>query len=708
LLPSKWSLGAKFISILMLILLIPIASIGLLKEIEKALVGNLRENLLLSASLIGNQLSQKTEWFEESLLPDSDQFIGEEIFVFPLDSSFNLDGYFDDWINFEQHRQKFSGDSSTSSTSSEMSMLVGYFERHLILSISVIDNKIVYLTDDLLQNSDEIASGVQSEKPLRQNYSSDRLEIEYKDQRGVYRLLYLTPKGAGELAVKVNKNGEKIIDWRYKAFWIETKSGFDLELKFPSDIKPSEIRLVRKNVDGNKQSEFDSKQASSQYGLNPLVWPSKNIVSYIAQTKLNAAQRIWVLDTYGRVLASSGNLKTSTLEFSSNPILNWVLANQSELLVDPRANHLRLDSEGIFLALKGEASARVENIKNSDQSIALATFPIQSSRERQNNKVLGVLLLEENVARIQVTQKKTLINMFFIILTVLVLVIWVIFWYVSRLVRRIKKLNKAIGAVVDPQGRMQEPLTLPIVEGDEIDDLNRSFSQMGERLYEYNDHLEKLASRLSHELRTPIAIVRSSLDNLLLSCQTEEEKNTIERAIQGNSRLGEIISRMRQASSVKEAMQSAETKAVDLQSVLQQMICGYKQSFQSHKFELNCQLTEDAHQLSVDLFSEMMDKLVANAMEFSDRSQPIKVSAYQTQGRLTIEVENAGPTIAKKNKKKIFRSLVSLRNSQQSTGTNLGLGLYVVKLIAEFHRAAVKVENLEDQSGVVFSIIWAR
>ncbi len=50
--------------------------------------------------------------------------------------------------------------------------------------------------------------------------------------------------------------------------------------------------------------------------------------------------------------------------------------------------------------------------------------------------------------------------------------------------------------------------------GDEIGDLSRSFSSVLARLAEYASYQEQMASRLSHELRTPIAVVRSSLDNL--------------------------------------------------------------------------------------------------------------------------------------------------------------------------------------------------
>ena len=674
--PEKWSLRGKFLSIVLLILLIPLASIGLLKEIEKTLVSNLRENLLLSSRLIGNQLSQNRSWFEESLLPDSNKFIAKELFVFPLNQSFNLDGYFDDWNDYQQYRQSFNKEPVA------FSVLLGSFERHLILALQVEDKKIIYPTTE-------------------NGFVSDQFEIEFKNQSGEYQRISLAPDAAGSFQVKSRKQNEMKIDWRYKAYWIATENGFNIELKFPSGLKPNQIRIVQKNVDQMRQKRHLQVNSSSVYDFNPLVWPSKKIVNYIDQIVLPVAQRIWVLDSHSRVLASAGDLKTTEIPFSSNPIFNWFLLSQSELRVDPRANNLHLDSDEIYLAQKGIASTRIENIRNSEQSIALAAFPIKI-----NEKIYGVLLLEENVARVQVLQKKTLISMFFIILVVFILIMWIVFWYVSKMVARIKNLNNAIDGVVDHQGRLQEPLDISNQTGDEIDDLNRAFSQMATRLYEYNDHLEKLASRLSHELRTPIAIVRSSLDNLLLSCHNSEDKEIIERALAGNQRLGDIITRMRQATGVKEAMQTAEKESIDIEAYLNQVIKGYSLSFTKFQFEFVANLRDKLQNISAELFAEMLDKLVANAMEFSFENTPILISLNQSAKQYCLTVRNSGPTIAKKNRKKIFQSLVSIRTNRQSTGTNLGLGLYVVKLIAEFHQARVKVQNLDDGSGVEFSVIW--
>ncbi len=672
--PAKWSLGKKITSLVLVILSIPIFSISLLQEIEKTLVSGLKDNLTLSNRLIANQLKAKDAWFEQSLLPDSKNYLGKEFFVFPVTAKPNLDGFFDEWSDFVQHRQKFSNGQLS------YSVLLGHHQDNFLVSIEVIDEVVVL-------------------PRLNNKGVFDNLEIEYKTEGERFQSLYLSTSGAGEFAVKTKHNNSLRADWRFKAFWLNTTKGYNIELRFPKGVKPSEIKFTLRDTNQREQSQYDAILSSTNFDLNPIVWPSQQFSNFFDSIQLKPAQRIWLLDKFGRVLAASGDLQTDDLQFSRNSFLNWILSNQSVIEKDPRKDLLQMDSKIIYGALKGEERAGIEYIKDSDNAIAVAATPILISEQLR-----GVLLLEENVARVQVLQKKALLKIFLLIVVVYVLVVWVIFWYVNRTVNRIKQLNNAIEDVVDEHGRMTSPLQLQTKDGDEIDDLYRAFANMGERLYDYNDYLEKLASRLSHELRTPIAIVRSSLDNLSLNAQTGEQAATIERAIEGNKRLGEIINRMRRASGVKQAMQSAEKESVDLVNLLKQTVIGFQASFPKHHFVFASSVSAHESLVSVDLFSEMFDKLISNAMDFSAEGDPISISLQLEKEQLAIKVSNLGPTISSKNIKRIFDSLVSIRNNQHASGANLGLGLHIVRLIADYHSFAVTAKNHDDGSGVCFTI----
>lgn len=678
--PLRWSLRSKFLSIIFLVLLIPAAAVVLLKEVEKALVENLQQNLLLSSKLISLQLESNASWFRENQLPLSDHFVAAELFVFPLNQTVSLDGFFNEWRYIEKFKSSFNA-SGGSTDDNQMALLLGSRENRLYLSLQVIDNEIIYSRGNA-------------------GYRSDQLVVSFVDSQENPKRIFISPFSPGKIPVKKYASEEIIIDDYFTAHWAVTDNGFNLELGFPVGMKPKELRVTHFDVDRLKQDKHRNLVSTSKIELNPLVWPSGSLNRFIEQVELLPGQRLWVLDTQGRVLARNGNLQNINVNSDSNPLINWLLSTQAKPVPDQRFAQLRLNSTVIYDSLKGRASSTIESFRNS-HSIALASTPISS-----NGKIIGAVFIEENVARIQLLQRKTLGQMLYVMTIIFVVILLLVVWYVSRITFRITRLKKQINQVVDDQGRMVTPVELQFVDGDEIDDLSNVFMQMSTKLHDYNDYLEKLASRLSHELRTPIAIVRSSLDNLLINMDDKESRETIERALDGTQRLGEIISRMRQASGVKDAMQAAQFEEIDFCHMLGQMVNGFNQSFSDYQFQFESNKASVITPISTDLMAELLDKLLANAMDFSQHNTPILIRLNQSEKQLCLSVTNQGALIPKKNQKKIFQSLVSIRENKRRSSPNLGLGLYVVRLIANFHGARVKAENLIDKSGVNFSVIW--
>src|SRR5258708_21541360 len=117
--------------------------------------------------------------------------------------------------------------------------------------------------------------------------------------------------------------------------------------------------------------------------------------------------------------------------------------------------------------------------------------------------------------------------------------------FASRLSIRLRRLRDEAEAAIDSQGRVRK-LIHGSAAGDEIGDLSRSFSTVLQRLAPYNAYLENMAGRLSHELRTPIAVVRSSLENLKLA-RPDEAGVYLARANEGLKRLDTILTRMTEA-----------------------------------------------------------------------------------------------------------------------------------------------------------------
>ncbi|MFT4928049.1 MAG: two-component system sensor histidine kinase ChvG, partial [Phenylobacterium sp.] len=106
-----------------------------------------------------------------------------------------------------------------------------------------------------------------------------------------------------------------------------------------------------------------------------------------------------------------------------------------------------------------------------------------------------------------------------------------------------------------------------------------------------------------------------------------------------------------------------------------------------------------------EYIAQLLDKLVNNAVEFSEDDQPITITAMQDKNTAIFSISNIGPALPEEMKDRIFDSMVSLRPQVQQKQPHLGIGLYIARLIAEFHQGKISAENWADpssgKSGVV-------
>jgi len=107
---------------------------------------------------------------------------------------------------------------------------------------------------------------------------------------------------------------------------------------------------------------------------------------------------------------------------------------------------------------------------------------------------------------------------------------------------------------------------------------------------------------------------------------------------------------------------------------------------------------------SADLFAQMLDKLVANAVDFATGNDPVELTLEREPGAAVLRVSNHGPLLPAGMKERLFDSLVSVRKRAPGDEPHLGLGLYIVRLIAEFHGGRTNAMDRADGSGVAFEV----
>lgn len=418
--------------------------------------------------------------------------------------------------------------------------------------------------------------------------------------------------------------------------------------------------------------------------------------------------RIWVINRDLRVLALAGRLGTAADPAAGGAVPWWrrawlallgrILSPPGEI-VDAGLDTATLASgREVYEALLGAAGSRVRREGNGGALIVSAAHPIWSG-----DRVLGAVVVEESTDAILSLRNQALERLLALTLAGCVVAAAVVLGFASRLSSRIRRLRDEAENAIDTRGRITALVTGSAAR-DEIGDLSRSFSALLDRIARHHAYLENLASRLSHELRTPVAVVRSSLENLHAETLPEGARTYMERAEAGLARLSRILSRMSEATRLEQALATTESERFDLRGVVEECVAGYRLAYPGRAFDLRLPGYPVWVRGAPDLAAQMLDKLVDNAAGFADADTPIRIElAFQTTSA-TLAVSNAGPPLPPHFDERPFESIAGARPRTNSGEPHLGLGLYVARLIAAFHGGTLRIANLAGGEGVRASV----
>jgi dedicated sortase system histidine kinase len=415
-----------------------------------------------------------------------------------------------------------------------------------------------------------------------------------------------------------------------------------------------------------------------------------------------ASSRILVVNRYSHLVARTGSLKRADGAAPEapwwQPLVGWLVKRPTEDFADPLSEDLLASGPDVAAALQGTPGTRTRGTQDDRAVVMSAAHPIWSGEE-----VVGAVIAEETTNPIASMRSAALERLLLVTLASFAGVAGLLIAYATRLSVRIRRLRDEAESAIDARGRITR-LAAGSDAADEIGDLSRSFSAVLERLAQHHAYLESMAGRLSHELRTPIAVVRSSLENLKLASESAGARRYIERAEEGLQRLNRILERMAEASRLEQSLSVAERERYDLVPVVRGCIEGYRLAYPKASFSLALPPRRAEVNGAPDLAAQLLDKLVENAVDFSGEGDPVLVSLDNGDGAALLTVANKGPLLPAEMRTGLFESMISVRATRDAGTPHLGLGLYVARLIAEFHGGSILASNLPGGDGVAVSV----
>ena len=446
---------------------------------------------------------------------------------------------------------------------------------------------------------------------------------------------------------------------------------------------------------------FASSDPNAVASLGNAYAPSEEIERLLAIMG-RRSQRMWVVDSRSRVRGLSGALREATPQ-PERALTSWLKPLAALVVPAPRVpaggDETQPVRSQVDRALIGVSSTQWRGTRDRDVAIISSAQPIFVGDD-----IVGAVVVEETTASIQILKESALENLLALTLAVVAAALVILLAFATRLTARIRRLHAEADAAIDAQGRVRGAIT-PTDARDEIGDLTRTTAAVLVRLRDYNAYLEAMAGRLSHELRTPVAVVRSSLDNLKAHELSTEARVYVDRAGEGVDRLARLISRLSEATRLERLLESAERERFDLAAVVSGCIEGYRAAYPRRAFDYAGPSSPVEMNGVPDAIAELLDKLVENANDFASADGAIRVSLVASGSRAILAVENDGPPLPESMEEGLFDSMVSLRSPEAARDeAHLGLGLYIVRLVAEFHGGRVRAFNLAGQRGVRFEV----
>jgi signal transduction histidine kinase len=653
------NLRRQLLLVSLLTLMLPWAGCEFIRETEIALRAGQQQMLGGTARAVARSLGQYREEFpaRDTAFPVDDQQ-----YIHNLTSRPEIDGYFDDWLLDDTAMKVMRGPDGP------VRFVFGRYEQAVYLFVEVTDREVVYGDDNVVLAS--------SSPP----YLNEAISFVAEAPGAIVAQKHTSYGFAPEPTIA--------------AWWQDIPGAYRLEARIPSGLLGTHLGV---SVMNTSEAGKPGTRSASFIGRYP--GPSRQEVDELG--RLAAAQvqpdmRLVLTDADGWRVAQAGALGSARSNHGSRVvqrIYDLLLEKGGEAaLAEPDASG-RERQAYVAAALEGRESGAWFRSANTGRAVVAVAAPIMDG-----DMVIGSVILQQGTDAILSLTNKGLSRLIYLTLVTTIVVAGILLGYATWLSKRIRALSVAAEDALENEDLAR---ALPsALADDEIGDLSRSFSWVLQQLGEYNDYLRSLASKLSHELRTPLAIVTSSLENLEHEALDESSRNYTARAREGAERLRVILNAMSEASRVEELMKSAEPERFNLRAVLESMTSAYADAYPERVFEFSSDASDVFTMGSPELLIQMLDKLVDNAVGFSNSGDTISIALTGDDDGLRLSITNPGPPLPERMRAQLFDSMVSVRSGKDSK--HLGLGLYVAKLIADGHGGRIEAGNVDN--GVCFTI----
>ncbi len=298
----------------------------------------------------------------------------------------------------------------------------------------------------------------------------------------------------------------------------------------------------------------------------------------------------------------------------------------------------------------------------------------------------ATLLTVRNAVDITESVRSARTTLFFAMLLVLGASALLSLFLARTIVTPLRQLAKAAVRVRQGREREVEVPRLP-QRSDEIGLLARAVSDMTGALRQRIDAVDSFAADVAHEIKNPLASMRSAIESLPRVEDPALRSELIAIATHDVRRIDRLVSEISDASRIDAEMSRATLETIDLADLARAIIGGRENRAENEGRRIELTSTGSAARVrGVGMRLErVIENLLDNAVSFSPPDAPIEVMIHREGRSVSLSVCDHGPGIPEESREKVFQRFHSVRPDAEAFGNHSGLGLAIGRAIAEAH-----------------------
>ncbi|MDR7123449.1 sensor histidine kinase [Pseudotabrizicola sp. 4114] len=426
--------------------------------------------------------------------------------------------------------------------------------------------------------------------------------------------------------------------------------------------------------------------------------PDSAFAQAVGNISLSGGTSIFVFDKDARLIGTATGQTSKTPQDQSTVItgfLNAVWDGASRLFSSGSGRGASVDPESLARALFDRAIAGETAVKLGKGAEGGALFSVVSPLERAG-EVLGVVALisaEGEIDALVRNEREQILQMFMLALLVSIGLSLVLASTIAN------PLSDLAAAAELGDARKMQPgrIRIPDLAGrpDEIGRLSVAVRGMVAALYERIDANEQFAADVAHEIKNPLASLRSAVASMHLTKRDEQRTRLLEVIDHDVRRLDRLVSDISNASRLDSELVKEQEEVFNLTKTLTNL-CDYLGQQAGEKgVELITDFPAEPIMISglEARLAQVFVNLVSNAVSFCEEGDAVRVWTRKRDNRVLVVVEDTGPGIPEEALTKVFKRFYSER-PQGQFGNNSGLGLSISKQIVEAHGGVIWAENI--------------